>query len=173
MENESLKNLQCEDVISQPEKKDPSGNVHSDEPKVLNECPRWASFIQLYNFQVFNKVQLYLFILCYKTEMGCPCLGGQWTTFGSRFSPSTVPSWPGNGTLVIRLRRKRLPPEPPHWPHRNKLNGLSVCHLLWLTVWTVLERRLSCSHCLLFLQMGQAWFPAPYHLAHNWLQLQF
>lgn len=39
MENESLKNLQCEDVTSQPEKKDPSGNVHSDEPKVLNECP--------------------------------------------------------------------------------------------------------------------------------------
>lgn len=39
MENESLKNLHCEDVTSQPEKKDPSENVHSDEPKVLNECP--------------------------------------------------------------------------------------------------------------------------------------
>ncbi|XP_057645601.1 transcription factor TFIIIB component B'' homolog isoform X5 [Chionomys nivalis] len=39
MENESLKNLQCEDVTSQPEEKDASANVHSDEPKVLNECP--------------------------------------------------------------------------------------------------------------------------------------
>ncbi|XP_075832340.1 transcription factor TFIIIB component B'' homolog isoform X4 [Microtus pennsylvanicus] len=39
MENESLKNLQCEDVTSQPEEKDASANVHSDEPSVLNECP--------------------------------------------------------------------------------------------------------------------------------------
>lgn len=40
MENESLKNLQCEDVTSQPEEKDASANVRSDEPRVLNECPR-------------------------------------------------------------------------------------------------------------------------------------
>lgn len=40
MENESFKNLQCEDVTSQPEEKDASANVHSDEPRVLNECPR-------------------------------------------------------------------------------------------------------------------------------------
>ncbi|XP_027257434.1 transcription factor TFIIIB component B'' homolog isoform X2 [Cricetulus griseus] len=40
MENESLKNLQCEeDVISQPEKKGPFENVQSDEVKFLDECP--------------------------------------------------------------------------------------------------------------------------------------
>lgn len=65
MENESFKNLQCEDVTSQPEEKDASANVHSDEPRVLNECPRWASFIQLYNFQVFNKIQIsYIYLFC-------------------------------------------------------------------------------------------------------------
>ncbi|KAH0506432.1 Transcription factor TFIIIB component B''-like protein [Microtus ochrogaster] len=39
MENESFKNLLCEDVTSQPEEKDASANVHSDEPSILNECP--------------------------------------------------------------------------------------------------------------------------------------
>ncbi|XP_051038794.1 transcription factor TFIIIB component B'' homolog [Phodopus roborovskii] len=39
VENESLKNLQCEDVISQPEKKGSFENVQSDEPKFLDECP--------------------------------------------------------------------------------------------------------------------------------------
>ncbi|XP_059132277.1 transcription factor TFIIIB component B'' homolog [Peromyscus eremicus] len=39
MENESVKNFQCEDVIPQPEKKDPLESVQSDEPKVLNEHP--------------------------------------------------------------------------------------------------------------------------------------
>lgn len=39
IENESVKNFQCEDVIPQPEKKDPLESVQSDEPKVLNEHP--------------------------------------------------------------------------------------------------------------------------------------
>ncbi|XP_076783394.1 transcription factor TFIIIB component B'' homolog isoform X2 [Arvicanthis niloticus] len=39
MGNESHKNLQCEDTVSQPEKKDPFENMQSDQPKVLNECP--------------------------------------------------------------------------------------------------------------------------------------
>ncbi|XP_031216567.1 transcription factor TFIIIB component B'' homolog isoform X3 [Mastomys coucha] len=39
MENESHKNLQCEDTVSQPEKKDPFENIQSDQSKVPNECP--------------------------------------------------------------------------------------------------------------------------------------
>lgn len=39
VENESHKNLQCEDTVSQPDKKDPFENKQSDQPKVLNECP--------------------------------------------------------------------------------------------------------------------------------------
>lgn len=40
MENVSLHNLQCEEVISQPEEKGPLENVQSDEPKFLDDCPR-------------------------------------------------------------------------------------------------------------------------------------
>ncbi|XP_036062671.1 transcription factor TFIIIB component B'' homolog isoform X2 [Onychomys torridus] len=39
MDNESVKNFQCEDVVPQPEKKDPLDSVQSDEPKVLNDHP--------------------------------------------------------------------------------------------------------------------------------------
>ena len=40
VENESHKNLQYEDTVSQPDKKDPFENKQSDQLKVLNECPR-------------------------------------------------------------------------------------------------------------------------------------
>ncbi|XP_052015316.1 transcription factor TFIIIB component B'' homolog isoform X2 [Apodemus sylvaticus] len=39
VENESHKNLQYEDTVSQPDKKDPFENKQSDQLKVLNECP--------------------------------------------------------------------------------------------------------------------------------------
>ncbi|XP_029324050.1 transcription factor TFIIIB component B'' homolog isoform X4 [Mus caroli] len=39
MENESHKNLQCEDTVSLPEKKDPFENTQPDQPKVLSDCP--------------------------------------------------------------------------------------------------------------------------------------
>ncbi|XP_051028423.1 transcription factor TFIIIB component B'' homolog [Acomys russatus] len=39
MEKESNKNCQCEDTLSQPERKGTLEHVQSDEPRVLNDCP--------------------------------------------------------------------------------------------------------------------------------------
>ncbi|XP_028646050.1 transcription factor TFIIIB component B'' homolog isoform X2 [Grammomys surdaster] len=39
MGSESHKNLQREDTVPQPEKKDPLENMQADQPKVLSECP--------------------------------------------------------------------------------------------------------------------------------------
>jgi hypothetical protein len=39
-ENESHKNLQCEDTVSEPGRKDPFENIQPDQPQVLSDCPR-------------------------------------------------------------------------------------------------------------------------------------
>lgn len=38
-ENESHKNLQCEDTVSEPGRKDPFENIQPDQPQVLSDCP--------------------------------------------------------------------------------------------------------------------------------------